>query len=77
MTNVIKHRAAKSVAVVRPWSSREVVMIVEDDRGEFELAGLNLGLVNMPERAALVGGLLEVESQLGEGTTPVCSPDPR
>lgn len=52
-------------------------MIVEDDRGEFELAGLNLGLVDMPERAALVGGLLEVESQLGEGTTPVCSPDPR
>lgn len=45
-------------------------MIVEDDRGEFELAGLNLGLVDMPERAALVGGLLEVEFSSARGRPP-------
>ena len=48
-------------------------MVVEDDGRGFDAAGTDrhasLGLRSMSERAALVGGTLEVESEPGSGTT--------
>jgi signal transduction histidine kinase len=54
-----------------------VSLIVEDDGVGFEteriVAGVakQLGLVGMRERASLLGGTLDVESQPGRGTTVV------
>jgi len=52
------------------------VLIVEDDGRGFDAVGVEadgavrgMGLVGMRERAALVGGTVEVESADGSGTT--------
>jgi len=55
----------------------QVVLIVEDDGSGFDTSSTDLlipvmrqlGLTGMRERAALVGGTLEVESEPGKGTT--------
>ncbi len=51
-----------------------VILIVEDDGKGFNVKGKKtkskgLGLIGMKERAALVGGTLEIESSRKQGTT--------
>lgn len=51
-----------------------IVLIVEDDGKGFntedkEKLSKGLGLTGMKERAALMGGTLEIESAVGKGTT--------
>ena len=74
LNNVLKHAAAREVSVTLNQNSREAVLVVEDDGRGFDpektgphSAG-GLGLVGMRERAALLGGRLEVESHDGGGT---------
>ncbi|MBA4065593.1 MAG: hypothetical protein C0501_18140 [Isosphaera sp.] len=77
LTNVVKHAAATRVSVVVERRPGQLTAIVEDDGRGFEPDALGeprrpgdpLGLAGMRERAALVGGSVEVESSPGKGTT--------
>ena len=73
LTNVSKHAHAKAVSVVLQRHPQEVVTIVEDDGCGFDATAVGpatglerpIGLLGMRERAALVGGTCQVESQPG------------
>jgi PAS domain S-box-containing protein len=75
LTNAAKHAVpagAKNVSVTLQRVDGHVLATIEDDGPGFdpETAGAGrLGLVGMRERAALLGGTLEVESAPGSGTT--------
>ncbi len=75
LNNISKHAEAKGVDVLLERRDHHVALIVEDDGKGFEpdggakLDGKRIGLLNMRERAAYVGGRLEIESTPGEGTT--------
>jgi PAS domain S-box-containing protein len=77
LTNVAKHAAATHVSVLLDKPDGHVRLVVEDDGRGFDVAATTervkaerrLGLGSMRERAALVGGTLEVEASDGGGTT--------
>ena len=77
MNNIVKHARAKNVSVLLEKTGDEVTLIVEDDGVGFagangksvEKSGKRLGLTGMRERAALIGGTLEIESVPKKGTT--------
>ncbi|HEX3560623.1 MAG TPA: CheR family methyltransferase [Pyrinomonadaceae bacterium] len=85
LNNTYKHAHAARVDVLLERRDHHVVLIVEDDGAGFNpeeatASHEGLGLLGMRERAALVGGSLEIESAPGEGTTvfarvPVTFPD--
>ena len=54
----------------RDVESDDLVVEISDDGQGFDLeAAPGVGLSSMQERAAIVGGRLEVESELGQGTS--------
>lgn len=74
--NVAKHASAKSVAVQLARQPEGVSLVIEDDGCGFTVNGSpkgsgtgGLGLVGMRERAELIGGDLQIESERGTGTT--------
>jgi len=73
--NVKQHAGARHVFVQLEYRPNEVTLEVRDDgRGfaanqEAESASGHYGLTGMKERAAAIGGTLEVSSKPGEGTT--------
>ncbi len=77
MTNVFKHAGAGRVSLIVERRADHILAIVEDDGRGFEVetvmrapdAAGRLGLLGMQERAALVGGTLEIESSPGGGTS--------
>ena len=72
LTNVVRHAAASSASVVVARDGGRLRAVVEDDGGGFDLASAHrpsLGLGGMSERAALVGGSLDVDTAEGRGTT--------
>ena len=80
LTNVAKHARARSVSVRLVRGKAAVELRVQDDGAGFDPAAgaeaaagdpgdRHLGLQVMRERAALLGGSLEVESRAGGGTT--------
>jgi PAS domain S-box-containing protein len=70
LTNVARHAGARSVNVRLVRRSGSVELRVQDDGAGFTPGkGGRLGLRGMRERAALLGGSVEVESQPGAGTT--------
>ena len=77
LNNVSKHAGAGSVSVLLERRGDDVILIVEDDGVGFNAATATsptrrhegLGLVSMQERAALVGGGVQIESGRGKGTT--------
>lgn len=76
LTNIFKHAVGvKKVSVVLERRPDQVQLIVEDDGAGFDpeakrsQPGQHLGLVNMRERAELVGGTIEIESEPGHGAT--------
>jgi signal transduction histidine kinase len=77
MTNAAKYAAPARVSVLLQARGGQLSVIVEDDGRGFDVqqvlaadAGQSkLGLYGMQERAELVGGHLEVESEPGAGTT--------
>ena len=77
LNNVAKHANAKCVNVLLERRGSELILIAEDDGTGFDPTGMDLpdepggglGLVGMHERAALIGGSLEIESAPGKGTT--------
>lgn len=69
--NVVKHARADSVEVVLRANGNDVVLKVADDGVGFDPDGRfpgHLGLQSMRERAAAVGGAVEVASTPGSGT---------
>ena len=72
LSNVGRHAAATTCRVsVRRGRQDEVVIEVDDDGRGFDVAvpTSGLGLMNLQQRVESLGGRLEVESTLGEGTT--------
>jgi len=74
LNNVMKHAGAGSVGVILERHDGRVTLIVEDDGAGFEPGRAvdgekGMGLLSMRERAAQIGGTLEIESALGAGTT--------
>jgi len=70
LTNVARHADARSVSVRLVRSEGAVELRVQDDGAGFTPANSGrLGLRGMRERAALLGGSVQVESRPGAGTT--------
>ena len=77
LNNTAKHAGAKQVSVLLEKMAENLVLIIEDDGKGFDPAAENvatvsgggLGLTGMGERAALIGGEIEIESAPGNGTT--------
>ena len=85
LTNVLKHAQATAVSVIVERRRTSLSVIVEDDGTGFDpdappaaptrqpdgsgAPRLHLGLLGMQERAALVGGSVQIESAPGAGTT--------
>ena len=75
LNNVAKHAGATRVGVILERRDGDLALIVEDDGKGFEPGGeavsseRGMGLLSMRERAALLGGELDIESAPGDGTT--------
>lgn len=71
LTNVVKHSAARRVAVAARRVDGTVEIEVRDDGSGFDPAapGAGRGLLGMRERTALLGGTVEIVSAPGAGTT--------
>ena len=74
VTNVVRHADAGQVVVRLDRAGDHVVLEVSDDGRGFDpdgraISARRLGLVSMRERAAQLGGRLDITSTLGEGTT--------
>lgn len=74
LSNVVRHAGAERVRIAVARRDARVVAEVEDDGRGFEFSGPvesldgGLGLLGMHERANAVGGELDIEAELGEGT---------
>src|SRR5437764_1104461 len=78
LTNVARHSGAAHAGVVLERRDGYIHVVVEDDGRGFDPERVampdadriqRLGLVGMRERAALVGGTMDIESAPGKGTT--------
>jgi signal transduction histidine kinase len=69
LTNARRHSGARSVVVTLKVARSDLVAEVSDDGQGFELGAVpGVGLSSMQERAAIIGGILEIESEVGQGT---------
>ncbi|MFC1926585.1 sensor histidine kinase [Chloroflexota bacterium] len=76
LSNIRRHAEAKNVLIKLQRVVQRVTMTISDDGKGFELPQRlgdlartgRLGLTGMEERAGLIGGNLEVKSELGKGT---------
>ncbi|MGQ0674338.1 MAG: GAF domain-containing protein [Hyphomicrobium sp.] len=77
VTNVVKHADATKVGIILEATGHEARLIIEDDGKGFlwekvedtVAPTMRLGLLGIRERLTLVGGVLEVETAPGQGTT--------
>jgi PAS domain S-box-containing protein len=76
MSNTVKHAAATKVTIVLSKEGEFVRLAITDDGKGFlpqgtspQPTGSGWGLPNMRERARLIGGVLKVQTSLGQGTT--------
>jgi signal transduction histidine kinase len=75
LNNIAKHAHAKQAELILERRGSEIILIIADDGDGFDPGqpssptSKGLGLVSMNERAALVGGSVEIESARGQGTT--------
>jgi signal transduction histidine kinase len=70
LTNVLKHAQARTVRIATACDGSEVKVLVEDDGVGFDpaSAGRGRGLSHLRQRAARLGGSIEIESTPGTGT---------
>jgi signal transduction histidine kinase len=75
LTNVRKHARAQRAKVDLTRRGLRLVVCIEDDGQGFDMDAVltgqnkkNFGLTTMNERAASIGGLLDVRTQIGGGT---------
>ena len=71
VTNILRHAKAESVSIELYTAQGRLVLAVEDDGVGFSPNDRrdSAGLVGMQERAGLVGGTLEIDSEPGAGTS--------
>ncbi|MCB2188743.1 MAG: PAS domain S-box protein [Deltaproteobacteria bacterium] len=78
LNNVVKHAQAKRVRINLTYSHPQVILVVSDDGVGLSLPEnpLNamvqkrgIGLISMKERVAAAGGMLDIKSAPGKGTT--------
>jgi two-component system, chemotaxis family, CheB/CheR fusion protein len=76
LNNVYKHARADRADVLLERRDDQIILIVEDDGVGFDPTAAvqrggdrGLGVIGMHERAALAGGTLDIESEVGTGTT--------
>lgn len=71
LSNCAKHASASSVEISATVVQNRIEVVVTDDGTGFSPGGpgVGRGLENMHERASVIDGSLEVETQPGEGTT--------
>jgi two-component system sensor histidine kinase UhpB len=76
VNNILRHAEARNVSIRLTRDAGRVLLELSDDGRGFDVqrtageavARKHLGLLGMQERAALVGGEVNVESAPGEGT---------
>lgn len=71
VTNILRHARAQNVSIELFRSSDRLILVVEDDGIGFDPKARKdgSGLMGMRERAALIGGCIEIDSEPGQGTT--------
>jgi PAS domain S-box-containing protein len=73
LTNVARHATATRVEVVKQKQGDRVVLMIRDNGRGFDQAdpsfSKSLGLLGMRERAAILGGQVNISSAPGKGTT--------
>ncbi|MFN7948648.1 MAG: CheR family methyltransferase [Blastocatellia bacterium] len=72
LNNIARHAQASQVGVLLESRDNHAVLIIEDNGIGFDPQQpqeRGLGLIGMRERAAIVGGTIEIESAPGRGTT--------
>jgi signal transduction histidine kinase len=75
LNNIAKHARATKVDMIIERQLEQVSLIVEDNGVGFSpkkgsgMGNGELGLIGMRERASLVGGTIEIESNPGQGVT--------
>lgn len=77
LTNVLRHASCKHVDIQLYETNGSLVLNISDDGCGFDVqamarqsqAGYSMGVQGMLERAVLVGGTLDVESEPGRGST--------
>jgi signal transduction histidine kinase len=69
--NVVKHAQAKHMLVQLSCTDNQLAILVEDDGQGFDQnqVARGMGLDNIFARARFVGGSVEIDSSVGEGTT--------
>ena len=73
LQNVVKHAGAGHAELTLRRREPGIVLRVADDGRGFAEVGGGYGMGSMAERAELIGGHLDVESQVGVGTTVVAT----
>jgi PAS domain S-box-containing protein len=74
LNNIRKHARAGRAGVLFDTRGGSINLVIEDDGSGFdpengEITGKGLGLIGIRERAALIGGTVQIESSPGRGTT--------
>lgn len=82
LSNSLRHAEAETVEVTMDDDAHNVIIRVEDDGVGFDQAAMDdgMGLANMRSRVERLGGVMTIDSEVGEGTTlqvwlPVKQPD--
>ena len=73
ITNAIRHAQPSHVSAILLVDAGQATLLIEDDgvgfRTDQTVAVRGVGLLSMSERCALLGGKLDITSEVGEGTT--------
>jgi len=69
LNNALRHAAASRIEVRLAGSGEEAVLeVVDDGVGFTDVDATGLGLGHMRERARILGGRLEIDTEAGRGT---------
>ncbi len=73
ISNALRHAQPSNVSVILLIDAGQASLLIEDDgigfRTDQETPGRGLGLLSMRERCSLLGGDLDIVSEIGDGTT--------